>query len=198
MLLTYASLAAPVVGAILYRWLHDQPRTVRVFDACMFVIVPLLVVWQVVEHTWSDFGWVALGVMGLGLALPLAIERISDSLARHTDSLALVVGLSGLFLHIFLEGAALTLEGAGFKVAIVGHRLLVGLMIWWLLRPRYGFWIASFGIVATVAVTVAGFATGTHWFATSAGAHLYVAFVGGSLLHFVFHQSRQDHAHAPG
>ena len=187
---------APIVGASLYGWLHDLPRATRAFDACMFVVVPLLVIWQVVEHTWSDFGLMALGAMGLGLALPMAIERISHSLAHHTDRLALVVGLSGLFLHIFLEGTALALEGAGFKVAIVGHRLLAGLMIWWLLRPRYGFWVAASAIFATVVVTVAGLVLGTHWLVTSEGSHLYVAFVAGSLLHVVFHQSRLDHRHA--
>ena len=196
MFLFYSSLAAPVVGALLYGWLHGLPRTARVFDACMYVLVPLLVIWQVVEHSWSDYGLLAIGVMALGLALPLAIERISHSLARHTDNLALTIGLSGLLLHILLEGAALSLEGAGFKVAIVAHRLLVGLMIWWLLRPRFGFWIALGGLGATIAVTVAGFALGSHWFDTGAGAQLYVAFVGGSLLHVVFHQSRHDHSHA--
>ena len=195
MFLLYASLAAPVVGAGLYGWLHGLPRTARVFDACMYVVVPLLVIWQVVEHTWSDYGLLALGVMVLGLALPLVLERISHSLARHTDNLALVVGLSGLLLHIFLEGAALSLDGAGFKVAIVAHRLLVGLMIWWLLRPRFGFWVALGGLAATMVVTLAGFAVGTSWFDTGTGAQLYVAFVGGSLLHVVFHQTRHDHDH---
>ena len=121
MFLFYASLAAPVVGALLYGWLHGLPRTARVFDACMYVLVPLLVIWQVVEHSWSEYGLLAIGVMALGLALPLVIERISQSLARHTDNLALTIGLSGLLLHILLEGAALSLEGAGFKAAIVAR-----------------------------------------------------------------------------
>ena len=191
----FAAIIAPAVGALLYGLLHGLPKTARMFDTSMFVVIPLLVVWQVVEHSWEDHGLLVLGIMGLGLALPLLTERLSQSLALHTDNLALTVGLSGLLLHIFLEGAALALEGAGFKVAIVAHRLLVGLMIWWLLRPRFGYWIAFAGLGAAIAITIAGYFLGTLWFDDGAGSQLYVAFVGGSLLHVVFHQSRADHTH---
>ncbi len=159
----------------------------------MYVSVPALVIWHVMEHGWAEYGLVLFGVLALGLAVPLVVERISHSLAPHTDNLALIVGFSGLALHVSLEGAALVPEGTGFKAAVVLHRLFVGMMVWWLLRPRHGFRIASLGIIAIVSLTVVGYAMGTQWF--GGGTELYQAFVGGSLLHVVFHQSRHDHTH---
>ena len=68
-------------------------------------------------------------------------------------------------------------------------------MIWWLLQPRYGFRRASLGIGAIVVATLAGYLIGTRFFGNDpgGGAELYQAFVGGSLLHTVFHQGGQTH-----
>ena len=68
-------------------------------------------------------------------------------------------------------------------------------MIWWILRPRHGFRGAAMGIGTILAATVAGYAIGARVFADGSGIELYQAFVGGSLLHAVFHQSRHDHNH---
>ena len=195
MTLLITSILAPIAGTFLYSWFHDSPKTARMFDLCMYVAVPILIVCQVMEHGWVEHGLAAFGVLALGLAVPFVLERVSHSLATHTDNLALIVGFSGLALHVLLEGAALVTESMGFKAAVILHRLFVGMMVWWLLRPRHGFRIASLGIIAIVILTVAGYAMCTQWF--DGGTELYQAFVGGSLLHVVFHQSRHDHTHTP-
>ena len=189
------SLAAPIMGALLYGWLHDRPAATRIFDGFMYIAVPVLVIWQVIPHTWADHGILVLVVLALGIGLPTLIERLSTSLALHTDNVALLVGLSGLVLHAFLEGAALVPRGTGIVPAVILHRLLVGLTIWWLLRPRHGFGRASLGIAVILAATVAGYAAGTQFFGHGGGVELYQAFVGGSLLHVVFHKGRHDHQH---
>ena len=131
-----------------------------------------------------------------GVGTPAVIERVSHSLAPHADNLALLAGLSGLWLHAFLEGAAFASEGAQVGAAVILHRIPVGLMVWWLLRPRHGFAGASAGIGAVLVATVAGYAVGTQLFTDdSASVGLYQVFVGGSLLHAVFHQGRRDHQH---
>ena len=191
------SLAALLVGVLLYGWLHDRPSTMRLFDGCMYVIVPALVAWQVLPHAWADHGVLAIVVLALGMGTPTLIERVSHSLAPHADNLALLAGLSGLALHAFLEGAAFAPSGARVGTAVMLHRIPVGLMIWWLLRPR-GFGRASIGIGAILVATVAGYVVGTHLFADDpGGVELYQAFVGGSLLHVVFHHGRHDHPHHP-
>ena len=197
MLQLAGALAAPVAGALLYGWLHHRPGTARVFDGCMYVAVPALVAWQVLPHAWAEEQWLqAVVLLAAGAATPALVERASRALAPHADNLALAVGLSGLALHALLEGAALAPAGAGFAAAVILHRVPVGLAVWWMLRPRHGFRGGTLGIGVLCAATVAGYALGAglgdgH----GTGVDLYQAFVGGSLLHVVFHQSRRDHRH---
>lgn len=196
MLQLAGSLLAPVAGALLYGWLHNRPYGVRLVDGFMYVAVPALVLWQVVPHVWGSHGLLAIGVFALGVGTPALIERISHRLAPHADNLALLAGMSGLSLHAFLEGAALVSNGLHIGLAVILHRIPVGLTVWWLLRPRRGFGGASIGIAAILAATVAGYAVGARFFGDGhGGVGLYQAFVGGSLLHVVFHQSRHDHSH---
>lgn len=196
MLQLSGALFALVVGALLYRWLHDRPGATRLVDGFMYVAVPALVAWQVILHAWADRSVLAIIVFGMGVATPTLIERVSHKLAPHADNLALLAGMSGLSIHGFLEGAALVSNASPVAPAVILHRIPVGLMIWWLLRPRHGFKGASLGIGAILVATVAGYALGTRFFGDdSGGAELYQAFVGGSLLHVVFHQVRHDHRH---
>lgn len=201
--LTYliAALAAPIAGPLLYRVLHDHPRAVRVVDGSVYVAVPALLTWQVGHLALEQSTLLVLGAAAAGLAIPSLAERISHVLRRHTDELALIMGVSGLALHALLEGAALAPGEAGvdlaFGLAIVLHRIPVGLVIWWLVRPRYGPSAGLLAVGAIVLVTVAGYALGTEVLAGihGAGGDLYQAFVSGSLVHVVFHQGRHDHTH---
>ena len=197
MLQLAGALAAPVAGALLYGWLHHRPGTVRVVDGCMYVAVPVLVAWQVLPHAWAEGETpTAVLLLAAGTAAPALVERASQVLAPHADNVALAAGLSGLALHALLEGAALAPGGAGVAAAVILHRVPEGLAIWWMLRPRHGFGGAALGIGLVAAATVAGYALGAGVHDGHGGAaDLYQAFVGGSLLHVVFHQSRRDHRH---
>ena len=197
MLQLVGALVAPIIGALLYGWLHSRPSVVRYFDTFIFLTVPVLVLWQVVPHAWEEFGVLAILVMALGLAVPTLIERFWHALAPHTDNLAILGGLSSLWLHALLESAALT-PGGGINVsaALILHRLPVGLVVWWMLSPRHGFWGGAIGIGGIIVATIVGFLVGAEVLPDhGSGIELYQAFVGGSLLHVVFHQSRQDHQH---
>ena len=190
------ALAAPVVGALLYRWLHDRPDTVRLADRFMYVGVPVLVLWQVLPHAWAEHGVLAILTLAAGAGAPTLIERASHVIAPHTDNLALLAGLSGLALHASLEGAAMAPEEADLAPAIILHRIPVGLVIWWMLAPRHGFVGGALGVGTICVATVIGYAAGSAAIAEHGnGMGLYQAFVGGSLLHVVFHQSRHDHRH---
>jgi zinc transporter ZupT len=201
--LTYliAALAAPIAGPLLYRALHDHPRAVRLVDGSVYVAVPALLTWQVGHLALEQSTLLVLGAAAAGLGIPSLAERISNVLRRHTDKLALIMGVSGLALHALLEGAALAPGEGGvdlaFGLAIVLHRIPVGLVIWWLVRPRYGPSAALLAVGAIVLVTLAGYALGTEVLASvhGAGGDLYQAFVSGSLVHVVFHQGRHDHTH---
>lgn len=197
-----ATLAAPVAGPALYGLLHDRPRTVRRLDASIYVLVPALVAWQVLPSAWEQRSPLVLALVAAGLLVPTGLERVSRMLERHTDHLALVVGLSGLVLHALLEGGALAPASqpvaAPFALAVILHRVPVGLVIWWLIRPRYGSVLASTGVGLVILATLAGYGVGSGVLAQAhrGNVELYQAFVSGSLVHVVFHQGRHDHRHA--
>jgi hypothetical protein len=201
MLYLVAALAAPILGPVIYGWLHDRPSAVRLVDGFVYVAVPALVAWQVLPHAWDTKSFVPIVMLGLGLLVPTVFERASRALETHTDNLALVVGLSGLVLHALLEGAAFG-PGDGdipvpFALAAILHRIPVGLVIWWLIRPRHGVGLASTGVFAVVLATLGGYVLGAGLAGADhgAGVTLYQAFVSGSLMHVVFHQGRHDHTH---
>lgn len=196
-----AAAAAPVLGPVLYRVLHPHPTAVRFVDGFVYLAVPLLVAWQVLPHAWQEGSLLVLVALAGGFLLPGLIERASHALADQTDNLAIVIGLSGLALHALLEGAALvpgeaTVE-APFAMAVILHRVPVGLVVWWLVRPRFGVAAASASVGSVVVATLAGYGLGTELLADvhGSGAQIYQAFVSGSLVHVVFHQGRHDHDH---
>lgn len=196
-----AALAAPVLGPVLYGLLHGHHRAVRSVDGFVYLAVPALVAWQLLPGAWADRSILTIGLLGAGFLLPTVIERISQLLEHYTDNLALVVGLSGLVLHAALEGAALT-PGAGvvagpFALALILHRIPVGLVIWWLICPRFGRGAAAAGVGSIVVGTLVGYGVGTELLGNVPGPALglYQAFVSGSLVHVVFHQGRHDHQH---
>lgn len=196
-----AAAAAPVFGPILYRLLHSRPSAVRFVDGSVYVLVPLLVAWQVVPHAIEDRSWISIAALAAGFILPAIVERASHALAHQTDNMAMVVGLSGLALHAALEGAAFADPSpidARFGMAVVLHRVPVSLVVWWLIRPRFGVGLASVGVGSLVVATLAGFAVGSELLGGghgTAGMEWYQAFVSGSLVHVVFHQGRHDHDH---
>lgn len=197
-----AATAAPLLGPLLYRVLHGHPKAFHLVDGFVYVAVPLLVAWQVLPHAWEERSLLALAALGAGFLLPALIEGASHAFAEQTDNLAIVVGLSGIALHALLEGAALVPGENGveapFALAVVLHRVPVGLVVWWLIRPRFGTAAASVGVGSFTIATLAGYGLGTELLGAAHGpaAQIYQAFVSGSLVHVVFHQGRHDHDHA--
>ncbi len=200
-----AALAATAGGPLLYRLLHERPGLTRHVDLFVYVAVPLLVLWQVLPSAWvSRSVWPALALIA-GLVVPLWIGRASTALAEGTDAVTLVVVLSGLLLHALFEGAGLAPLAGGraataFGVAVVLHRVVEGLLVWWILRPERGVAVAAGGVAAVVLMTTFGFVLGRELLGAgrvSGGAiEIYQALVAGSLLHVIFHQGRHAHAHA--
>ncbi|MDE2770310.1 MAG: hypothetical protein OXI44_03910 [Bacteroidota bacterium] len=199
--LLYA-LIAPVVGAFLYPVLHDQPRLTRAFDRIMYVVVPLLVVIQVfgheiTHHGWEPIGFVSLmGAMAFGLLMPVAINHVSHGIAKKPGTLSIIAGLLGFFLHALLEGASLNTDQPINTLPIAVHRIAVGVMIWWILRPRYGAAIAMAGIAGLLVTTASGYFLSGVLANEFVGSSHFQAFVAGSLLHVIFHESRHGGPHS--
>ncbi len=188
--------AAPILHGLCQRragWLHFT-------DGFIFVAIGGLIVAGIMPEVLHHGGWQALIFLFLGLALPTLTERIFHSIGKvHTVALAL--GLMGLFVHAITDGAALAHGEHGghaeeiLSLGVLLHRIPIGLTIWWFAKPKFGSPVAM-GVLALVALgTVLGFGWGETLSAplTSAGMAYFQAFVAGSLVHIVFHRP-----HAPG
>jgi len=198
-----AALAATATGPSLYGVLHDRPGLRRHVDGFVYLAVPLLVAWQILPVAWESRSFVPLLALGAGVLLPSWIGRASRGLRHRTEALTLVVVMSGLLLHSFFEGAALAPLAAGrsgmaFGIALVLHRVVEGLVVWWILRPARGVGPALGGLAALLLTTAGGFALGSQLIGAAEGAavDVFEALVAGSLLHVVFHQGRHAHTHA--
>ncbi len=196
-----AALVAPIFGALFYGLLRGSTWAMRFVDRAMQVAIPLLVGFEVLRHGWEEFGILAVAAIALGIATPPLIRRASRVIAPHTDNISIVAAISGLALHAVLEGAALAPDGVGLQAAIILHRAPIGLLIWWMVRPRHGRTGGSIGLAALGVATLAGYGIGMQLVEQfESSIILYQAYVGGTLMHFVFHQGRHGRRppHPPG
>ena len=198
MLPLVSALLAPLAGALMYVVLHDRARTVRLLDTTVIVALPLLVTAHVVPHAWAERSVAPVVAVALGAGLLGLVERLSHTLARHTDNVTILFAVLGLSAHALVEGSALTAGAStAFVLAVVVHRVALGLLIWWLVAPRHGVWAAAAGVAAIMAATLAGYVVGTGVVTDVpfVDRALMEAFVAGTLLHVVLHQGREDHRH---
>lgn len=198
MLPLVSALLAPLAGALIYVTMHHRARTVRLLDTTVIVALPLLVAVQVLPHAWAERSLVPVVMVALGAGLVALVERLSHTLARYTDDATILFAVLGISVHALLEGSALTAGASpAFVLAVVVHRVTLGLLIWWLVAPRHGARAAGAGVAAILASTLAGYVVGTGVVADLpfVDSHLLEAFVAGTLLHVVLHQGREDHRH---
>lgn len=190
-----ASLIPLLLAPVLFRLAGRARRLFAALDGFTLVAIGGLVLLEVLPESLSLAGlWMAPMVI-LGFAGPTLAERAWTRIGRQVHLLALVLALAGLLLHGFMDGMALKpgtsgAEGA-LPLAVILHRLPVGLTIWWLLRPKYGVGIAG-GVLAGLGLfTIGGFFLADTVITSSSKfwIGMFEALVGGSLLHVVVHSS---------
>jgi uncharacterized membrane protein YraQ (UPF0718 family) len=187
-------LAALLLGPLLAGALSRSPRAHAALDGFVLCIVAGLCLAVLLPHAFESLGPAAFPLGLLGFAVPLMAERW---LSRHRPGEApgvLVVALAGLLVHEALDGAGLAVQdGHGHHheattLAILVHRLPVGLLVWWSVEPTLGR-RATWAVLALMAgATTAGFALGSE-LATSVegvGTGVLNALLSGALLHVIF------------
>lgn len=195
------SIATLAVGPLLLAVVGARRAPLALLEGLILATIGGLVLLDILPHTVSVGGWLALAAALVGALAPEIVERsLHRGAAGRAHLFVLVLALIGLLLHELVDGMTLSeshlARGGGHEVAlaVILHRIPVGLTVWWLLRPHGS--APALGVLAGIALaTLGGYGLGAGVLArvSSAGLALFQALVSGSLLHVLWHQ---PHAHA--
>lgn len=191
------SLLVLAVGPVLHQLARVTGSMLAALDGFVFITIGGLVFIHIVPETYHLAGWPAFAALALGLLGPGLVEHRLGRIARQAHAVALLLALAGIGLHAFTDGLALGQGGHAhggehmLPMAVVLHRLPVGLMVWFLIRPVYGLPLALATLVLIGVATVLGFSLGEAAIGGMAndGRGLFQALVAGTLLHVVVHRS---------
>ena len=197
---------APTVAAMVPR----ESPTFRAIDGYILITVGGLALLELLPNAVNSLGWIALLAALFGLMIPTYLESRIHARTAHRGVIAFV--LLGLALHAAMDGAALGISevqhgdghhGGGhtlelMSLGVILHRIPLGLLLWWVVRPLYG--IRGVGVVIGLVcgATIVGYVSGDTIFdgLPPEGLALFVAVVAGALLHVLLHSFHplDDHA----
>ncbi|WP_348673011.1 permease [uncultured Abyssibacter sp.] len=188
-----SSLIALLFGPLAYAWLSRQRRLSAVLDGFVFVSIAGIVLLEALPDAVAHGGVLAWLALAIGMFGPTLAESLLHHAARETHLVTLLLGGLGLILHATVDGAALSEPahaGPALALAVVLHRIPVGLAIWWLVRPTFGVRAAWVTLVLMLIGTTVGYGMGGDVIAhgTTPGLAIFQAFIAGSILHVVFNK----------
>ena len=193
-----------VVLAVLVLW-HLLPESVAtagwlavVFAALGFALPSIAErAWHVFAHR---FHWIPLVLGTLGLAIHAAMDgaaimmevqlqlyQLGEQILPQDSLGSPMQDHLQIHLHGYLGDQSHNHQA--LPLAIVLHRIPVGLLIWWTMYPKYGALAPTAVLSFISAMTLAGYVYSADMFASFDGATgfgLFQALVAGSLLHLTF------------
>jgi uncharacterized membrane protein YraQ (UPF0718 family) len=195
------SLLALLIGPGIYYLVGKRRSLLDLIDGFVFLSVGGLVLMHLTPALASERPFLQVLFACAGFLGPNFFEQIFHRAESKIHLAALIIGILGLIIHTAIDGAALVVIGGGggqvssiLPVAIIIHRIPVGLALWWLMRPRFNRGICWFALFGMCAATLLGYSLGEGWY-TSAHQGWFVliqAFVAGSILHVVFFRVHFD------
>ena len=182
------STIALLVGPFAYALGRHNKVTERALDALIIVAIAWIIGVHIVPDAFQVAGWTALAFLGLGMAFPYALRRIFHLASNAMHTALLFIAAFALVLHAVIDGIAL-LPGNGDQLglAVILHRLPVGMAIWWTFRPAIGTKaaIAAFALIILATGLAVYFGGPVIELAESRMLALFQVFVAGSLADMV-------------
>jgi hypothetical protein len=181
------------------RWaprVTDPIRTFAIVAATLVVSLSLL------PHALACEGMAGLAGAGLGYVAIPALERLGTALFRRADpdAVRLELGYSGLLLHRFGDGVAMSVDGHGYGVlwALGAHEVpIVALVTLAFARRgwRVALWrAAALGASSSLGYWLVSALSSTTWHRVHGWADAIAA---GVLVHIVAHEGLAERAAAP-
>ncbi len=181
------------IGPILYQWLRRGGFVAKAFDTLVIAVLVILMAFLLIPESWADLGYWSIALMLAGYLVPGMLELLIKRAAHTFHVVSLLLALAGLAAHAMLDGAALTSNNgaaiSNLPLAVVLHRVGVGMMLWMMVQPVFGR-RAAFAVLGFVALaTLAGyqlseFVLGMEGaFALSVVQAIIIGMIGHSLIH---------------
>ncbi len=198
MTLLTASMLALLLGPLLAQSLGRHGRSVDWLNWIAFAAVIGFIFLHVLPESIGHGLLQALAFLGLGLVVPTAMEQLLHRFASKAHGVTLWLSMGGLAIHNLFDGAALAsggIESVGglLPLAIIIHRVPVGLMAWTLVRESFGVRSAATVIGVLLAATVCGYLLGVQLqpYGETPAYGWFQALVAGALLHIVLHRPHE-------
>lgn len=191
----FVALAVMAIGPLLVTLLKRVAWSSTILDGFVFASIAGIVLFHILPESISTLGWISFVIAAAGLFTPNLIERASAfrKISAHS---AIILGLLAIMIHTWLDGVAIgathsVAGGSALSIAIILHRLPVGVGLWWLIRPRWGKRGAWIVIAMLSASTVTGFIFAP-FFAQYMQHSILMGlqtFVAGTLFHVILHDA---------
>jgi len=199
MIALIASIFALGIGPLIYQTFGPMKRTDKIVSGFILLVITATLFTEILPDAFAMIGILAILLALLGFVGPTLIEKQFTKSATKTHLLTILLGILGLIIHASIDGAALhgvevSNQHDNLTLAIILHRLPVGLTIWWLLRPLIGERYALLTLIAMAIATSAGFLLSMQINELHSSSTMLAlqAFISGSLLHVVFHKPHDD------
>lgn len=155
------SLIALFAGPLLYQWMRHGGMIARTFDRVLVIAMVLVVIVLLLPEALAGLGWFAVALIAAGYLVPGLLETSVKKSAHTFHIVSVLVGLLGIALHAMLDGAGLAgsqlMESNSLALAIILHRLGVGLALWLIVQPAFGRRMALLVLSLIAAATVLGY-----------------------------------------
>jgi uncharacterized protein len=180
------SLAAWVLAPLVETTVKGRRTATAALEGLVLVALGGMVLVHILPHSLELAGPWALGAAVLGLGLALALDQ------RLPRAVGLVLAVAGLAAHAVLESRALSLHGfegeALAVLAVVLHRLPLGVGLWWLVRPVLGALGASVLLMGVALLGAVGLGWGGSVLGPEAvwGVAFFQALAAGAVLPALF------------
>lgn len=206
------STVALLLGPLLFARGRERPGTRQFLDGFILVTVAGIVCVFIIPDAIAAGGRLSLVYLLVGLAFPIAIERIFHHLERQAHVFIVILAATGLVVHAVIDGIALLpaagnpAGGAGsgwlesmpdneLAVSVILHRIPIGMAIWWSVRPSFGTpaAVATFALLIGATAAAYFFGAAVVELAETRSLGYFQAFVAGSLVHVVAFGVSHEH-----
>lgn len=182
------STIALLLGPFVYALGRRNATAERLLDVFVILAVAWIIAVHIVPEVIAVGGISAIASIAAGMAFPYLLRRVFHLASRTTHIALLALAAAALALHAIIDGIALLpTTGGSLSVAVILHRLPIGMAIWWTFRPALGQTAAVAAFVILIAATAVAFYLGgpvVDVLETRTVAH-FQAFVSGSLIDLV-------------